>query len=208
MPAQAFISIWLRIVAIAVAGQRVAAGASAQREKQAPAYHSAATRAGLGAVIARSPSLANSAASASAPALPVVSNLSPVKIELAPARKQSACVALAHALAAGREPDHARGIVIRATATVRTNSISSIFASGVSASMSPSTVPLTGTSALIGTLSGWARQRRERVEEADPVRAASRPCRRCRRSRRYARARTCSSVSSRSCKVRVVMTSP
>ena len=61
------------------------------------------------------------------------------------------------------------GMVIRATATVRTNSISSIFASGVSASMSPSTVPLTGTSALTGTLSGMPLQRRQRVDEADPV---------------------------------------
>ena len=61
------------------------------------------------------------------------------------------------------------GIVIRATATVRTNSMSSIFASGVSASMSPSTVPFTGTSALTGTLSGMARQRGERVDEADAV---------------------------------------
>ena len=89
---------------------------------------------------------------ASSPALPVVSSLSPVKIEFAPARKHSAWRRLPHALAPRRQPHHLRGIVIRATATVRTNSISSIFASGVSASMSPSTVPLTGTSALIGTL--------------------------------------------------------
>ena len=46
------------------------------------------------------------------------------------------------------------GMVMCATAIVRTNSISSIFASGVSASMSPRTVPLNGTSALIGTLPG------------------------------------------------------
>ena len=149
-------------------------------------------------VIATRPSFANKAASALSPALGVVSNLSPVKIELAPARKQSACVL---SLMLSRPADSRtieRGIVIRATATVRTNSMSSIFASGVPASMSPSTVPFTGTRALIGTLSGWA----GRVASA---------CRKPTRSSRVSpmptippqqtampEARTASSVSSRS----------
>ena len=49
-------------------------------------------------------------------------------------------------------PDVTRRVISRATATVRTNSISSIKRSP--AYMSPSTVPATGTSALTGTLSG------------------------------------------------------
>ena len=100
------------------------------------------------------------------------------------------------------------GIVIRATATVRTNSMSSMRASGVSASMSPSTVPRTGTSALTGTLSGW----RGRV-----ARAWTKPTRSSRLSpmptmppqhTAMPASRTWPSVSSRSSNVRVVMTAP
>src|SRR3990167_10136391 len=124
--------------------------------------HSAASNAlfalsGSSPCSAVSPSLANSAASLSSPALAVVSSLSPVKIEFAPAMKHSACVA---SLIDSRPADSRTmliGIVIRATATVRTNSISSILESGVSANISPSTVPLTGTSALTCTL-GMLRQ--------------------------------------------------
>ncbi len=39
----------------------------------------------------------------------------------------------------------------------------------IAPNMSPSTVPLTGTSALIGTLSGWRGKRRQRVDEADAI---------------------------------------
>lgn len=80
-----------------------------------------------------------------------VSSLSPVKIELAPAIKHIACVIsdIDSRPAASRTVES--GIVMRAVATVRTNSTSSIRPSGVSASMSPSTVPLTGTSAFTGT---------------------------------------------------------
>src|SRR5690606_24311177 len=116
---------------------------------QVPARIGSAERSGV------MPRRASSASSASSPALGAVSSLSPVKIELAPAMKHSAWVA---SLIASRPADRRTidsGMVIRAVATVRTNSISSIRASGVSASMSPRTVPLTGTSALIGTLSGW-----------------------------------------------------
>ena len=99
-----------------------------------------------------------------------------------------------------------RGMVIRATATVRTNSMSSISRSPPH--MSPSTVPLTGTSALIGTLSGWrgsvasawmkpTRSLAALAHADDPAAAHAIPAR-----------RTSSSVSSRSWKVRVVMMSP
>src|SRR3569623_596852 len=126
-----------------------------QLERGGPdTYHDDAAKVRSSASIALIPNRANSAASASSPALPVVSSLSPVKIEFAPAIKHSACAA---SLMLSRPADRRTmlsGMVIRATATVRTNSISSILASGVSASMLPSTVPLTGTSALTGTLSG------------------------------------------------------
>ena len=52
------------------------------------------------------PSLANSAASASSPALAAVSSLSPVKMQFAPARKHSAWVVSRHAFAARRQADH------------------------------------------------------------------------------------------------------
>jgi hypothetical protein len=100
------------------------------------------------------------------------------------------------------------GMVMRATATVRTNSMSSILASGVPASMSPSTVPFTGTSALIGTLSGcagsvanaWRKPMRSSRLSPMPTMPPQQTA--------MPEARTCSSVSSRSCQVLVVMISP
>ena len=95
---------------------------------------------------------------------------------------------------------------VRAAATVRTNSMSSILASGVSASMSPSTVPLTGTSALTGTLSGW---------RGSVASAWTKPTRSSRVSPMptmpplhtlIPAARTFSSVSSRSSNLRVLIT--
>src|SRR3546814_18583465 len=98
--------------------------------------HSAAshTRIGSSPDSGVSPNLANSAASLSSPALAVVRSLSPVKIELAPARKHNACVASDMLSRPADRRTIERGMVIRATATVRTNSMSSIFAIGVSAS--------------------------------------------------------------------------
>ena len=150
--------------------------------------------------------MANSAASALSPALPAVSSLSPVKIELAPAMKHKACVASDMLSRPADSRTMLSGMVIRATATVRTNSISSILASGVSASMSPSTVPFTGTSAFTGTLSGW----RGRVASA-----WTKPTRSLRLSpmptmppqhTEIPASRTWSSVCNRSSKQRVVMT--
>src|SRR5690606_391029 len=91
--------------------------------------HSAASiRIGSSASIGTIPSFANSAASALSPRLPVVSSLSPVKMLFAPAMKQSAW----HASDMLSRPADRRimdlGIVMRATATVRTNSMSSISA--------------------------------------------------------------------------------
>ena len=130
-----------------------------------------------------------------------------MKIEFAPAMKHSAWVAsLIDSRPAERRTIDS-GMVIRATAMVRTNSMSSILASGVSASMSPSTVPLTGTSALTGTLSGW----RGRV-----ARVWTKPTRSARVSPMptippeqtlIPALRTWSNVSSRSSMVRVVVTS-
>ena len=163
-------------------------------------------RIGSAATIATMPSLASSAASALSPAFEVVSNLSPVKILLAPARKHSACVA---SLMLSRPADSRtmlRGIVIRATATVRTNSISSIIRSPPH--RSPSNVPLTGTKALTGTLSGW---------RGSVASAWTKPMRSSRVSpiptippqhTAIPAPRTSASVSSRSWKVRVVMMSP
>lgn len=100
------------------------------------------------------------------------------------------------------------GMVMRATATVRTNSISSILASGVSASISPSTVPFTGTSALTGTLPGcsgrvasaWTKPTRSSRVSPMPTMPPQHTL--------IPALRTASSVSSRSWKLRVVMTSP
>ena len=75
--------------------------------------------------------MTNSAASASSPALPAVNSLSPVKIEFAPARKHKACVAADMLSRPADRRTMLIGMVMRATATVRTNSISSIRASGV-----------------------------------------------------------------------------
>ena len=154
-----------------------------------------------------SPSLANSAASAPSPAFGVVSSLSPVKMLFAPARKQSACV-LSDMLS--RPADRRTidfGMVMRATATVRTNSMSSIgllLAPHVAEHRALDRHQRVDRHAL-----GMARKGRQRVDEADAVVAASRPCRRCRRSRpQFPPSRTSSSVSSRSWKVRVVMISP
>jgi hypothetical protein len=72
--------------------------------------------------------------------------------------------------------------------------------------MSPSTVPRIGTSALIGTLPD-AREGRQRVEEAHPS-SRSPHADDAAAAHRHADARTFSSVSSRSCQVRVVMISP
>lgn len=148
--------------------------------------------------IAAMPSLPNRLASRSSPALSVVSSRSPVKIELAPAMKHSAWVL---SLMLSRPADKRTmvvGMTIRATATVRTNSMSSILADGTSFTMSPSTVPAIGTSALSGTLSGGS----ERL-----VRAWRKPTRSSRLSPMprmppqqtfIPAARTRSSVSSRS----------
>ena len=156
--------------------------------------------------IGRIPSLASKAASALSPALAVVSNLSPVKMLFAPARKHSACVA---SLMLSRPADSRtmlRGMVMRATATVRTNSMSSIIRSPPH--MSPSTVPATGTSALTGTLSGW---------RGSVASAWTKPMRSSRVSpiptippqhTAIPAPRTCANVSSRSWNVRVVMMSP
>src|SRR5689334_9107606 len=90
-----------------------------QARDDEPADHSAATRIGSSVESGLRPSLANRAASAPPPAFGVVSSFSPVKIELAPARKHSACV-LSDMLS--RPADRRTmdlGIVMRATATVR-----------------------------------------------------------------------------------------
>lgn len=72
-------------IAIAVVAHRHLHG-----EKERRQDHAAATRIGSAPVIARSPSFAINAASALSPRLPAVSNLSPVKIEFAPAMKHKA----------------------------------------------------------------------------------------------------------------------
>ena len=100
--------------------------------------------------IAVMPSLAIRVASRSWPGFFVVSSLSPRKIELAPARKHSAC---SSSLICSRPADSRTieaGITMRATAMVRTNSMPS------SGAWPSSGVPSTCTSMLIGTLSGWA----------------------------------------------------
>ena len=134
--------------------------------------------------------------------------MSPVKIELAPARKHSAWVLSVIDSRPAERRTIDSGMVIRATATVRTNSMSSILAIGVSASMSPSTVPLIGTSALIGTLSGW-RGRVARVWMKPTRSARVSPMPTIPPEQTLIPAwRTFSSVSSLSSSVRVVITSP
>src|ERR1700684_428903 len=85
--------------------------------------HSAAARAGSSLVIGTSPSFSNMAASAEAPALPVVSSLSPVKMLLAPARKQRAWALSDIDSRPAESRTIERGIRMRATAMVRTNSM-------------------------------------------------------------------------------------
>ena len=125
-----------------------------------------------------------------------------MKIELAPARKASAWVS---SLIVSRPADSRtteRGIMTRAAAIARTNSIPS------SGSASASGVPSTRTSMLMGTLSGWrgieasaasiaARSARLSPIPAIPPQQTDMPA-----------ARTRSSVSSRSAKPRVVTISP
>ena len=152
------------------------------------------------------PSLAKRAASRSSPALPVVSSLSPVKIELAPAMKHSACVLSGMLSRPADRRTMLSGIVIRATATVRTNSMSSILAEDTSFNMSPSTVPATGTSALIGTdpgctgrvASAWMKPTRSPRVSPMPMMPPEQTL--------IPAPRTFSSVSRRSSKVRVEMT--
>ena len=79
--------------------------------------------------------------------LPAVSKVSPTKIELAPAKKQSACIS---SLMAERPADRRTkdfGIMMRASAMMRMNSIGAIGAASASG------VPGIGISMLIGTLS-------------------------------------------------------
>ena len=80
--------------------------------------------------------------------LGVVRSFSPKKIEFAPARKQRACNSSLIASRPAESRTNEAGIMIRATAMVRTNS------SGSRGPASASGVPSTRTSILIGTLSG------------------------------------------------------
>ena len=108
------------------------------------------TGAGAGTGIGVMPSRSNSASSAATSGFPVVSSFSPWKIEFAPATKHSACSSsLISARPALRRTIDA-GIMIRATAIVRTNS------NGSSSAVPASGVPSTCTRRLIGTESGCA----------------------------------------------------
>ena len=78
----------------------------------------------------------------------MVSSFSPKNTELAPARKHSACTASDMRSRPAESRTQAFGMVMRAAATVRTNSNAS------SSSACASGVPATATRALIGTLSG------------------------------------------------------
>mmetsp|Transcript_12513 Transcript_12513/g.57933 ORF Transcript_12513/g.57933 Transcript_12513/m.57933 type:complete len:203 (+) Transcript_12513:2153-2761(+) len=95
-----------------------------------------------------SPSSSNIFASSVASLFAVVSSLSPVNTELAPARNARAWSAGDMVMRPALSRTTVRGITIRATAMARTIS------NPVGGSRFSSGVPLTGTSALIGTLSG------------------------------------------------------
>src|SRR3989338_8298305 len=98
--------------------------------------------------ISRRPILVKSWVSRSASRFGVVSSFSPAKIELAPAKKQSACASSEREARPALRRTNDFGISILAVAIVLTNS-------KVSSSASDSGVPSTLTTLLIGTLSGW-----------------------------------------------------
>src|ERR1700722_8429032 len=80
------------------------------------------------------PSLRNRSMSLSFPGLPAVNRTSPTKMELAPAKKHSACISSLIAVRPADRRTYDFGIMILASAMVRTKSTGSIgvaFASGV-----------------------------------------------------------------------------
>src|SRR5882724_2516332 len=115
-----------------------------------------------------SPSLARSARSWSSPGLGVVKSRSPVKIELAPARRQRAWVSADMAVRPAERRTRDRGSTMRAVAIIRTRSSGSTAGRSARAA---SGVPATRTRALTGTLSGWGSMRERTPSSA--IRSAS-----------------------------------
>ena len=97
------------------------------------------------------PNLTNKSLSLSMPGLLVVNNLSPLKIEFAPALNIIYCSASVKDSLPAESLTIVFGITILAVAIIRAISKASTFASDLS---SPDVVPETATSAFIGTDSG------------------------------------------------------
>ena len=130
-----------------------------------------------------------------------MSKVSPTKMELAPAKKHSACVSSLMAVRPAESRTCDFGIMMRASAIVRTNSIGSI------GSASPSGVPSIGISMLIGTLSGGS-GRLAKVTSMSMRSALSSPMPTMPPQQTLMPlSRTLASVSNRSAKVRVEITS-
>ena len=98
--------------------------------------------------MARRPRSRNSRSSSSRSGFGVVSSFSPTKMEFAPARKHSAAASRVRERRPALSRTIEAGISRRAVAIVRTS------VSGSTGSASPSGVPATRTSMLMGTLSG------------------------------------------------------
>src|SRR5215813_6656252 len=109
------------------------------------------SKASRGVARSRNPSRPSNAWSRLRSGLGVVSSRSPMKIELAPARKQSACASSESESLPALNLTIEAGIRMRAVAIILTSSKGSV--SGCSASG----VPATRTNRLIGTLSGCGR---------------------------------------------------
>mmetsp|Transcript_39627 Transcript_39627/g.95329 ORF Transcript_39627/g.95329 Transcript_39627/m.95329 type:complete len:201 (+) Transcript_39627:140-742(+) len=107
------------------------------------------------------PNFSNNCISSLNAGFSVVNNLSPLKMEFAPAWNIKNCSASENDNLPALRRTMVRGMTMRAVAIIRAISNASTLAiSGVStssfASASPRGVPSTATRALIGTLSGWS----------------------------------------------------